>query len=212
MFSSRFDTALTFAHDLHRRQTRKTSGVPYIAHLLGVAALVIEDGGSEDESIGALLHDSLEDQGTRYAGGADGLSAEIRERFGAEVLRIVDACTERRTEEEMRIADKRERWRIHKLAYFDQIRRSDSSVRRVSCADSLYNVRSLIDGYRRLGDRIWTRFMTRSGEDQVWAYRTAAAAFQAAEGGVMADELAATVEQLAGLIAPLQPPPSRENC
>ena len=50
----------------HRKQKRKTSGVPYVAHLLGVTAMVIEDEGTEDEAIAALLHDSLEDQGQHY--------------------------------------------------------------------------------------------------------------------------------------------------
>ena len=212
MLSARFDAALAFAHNLHRRQARKTTGVPYVAHLLGVAALVIEDGGSEDESIAALLHDSLEDQGTRYAGGTARLAQEIGGQFGPEVLRIVEGCTERRTEEEMRIFDRRERWRVHKRAYFEQIRTADPSVRRVSCADSLYNVRSLSDGYRRLGDRIWTRFMTRNGQDQVWAYRGAAASFREVGVGAMADELADAVEQLASLIAPPPQPPSPRSC
>ena len=109
----------------------------------------------------------------------------------------------------MRIADKRERWRVHKLSYFAQIRGADDSVRRISCADSLYNVRSMIDGYRRMGDRLWTRFMTRSGDDQVWAYRSAAESFRAAGVGPLADDLADAVEQLARVIAPPPQPPSR---
>ncbi len=76
MFSERFDEALVFAHRLHRKQKRKTSGAPYVAHLLGVAALAIEDGGSEDEAIAALLHDSLEDQAYTYPGGRRQLAAE----------------------------------------------------------------------------------------------------------------------------------------
>ena len=100
VFSERFDDALAFTHQLHRRQVRKTSGVPYIAHPMSVAALVIEDGGSEDEAIAALLHDSLEDQGRHYPGGVAQLAQDIGARFGEEVLRIVQACTERTSEEE----------------------------------------------------------------------------------------------------------------
>ena len=68
--------ALAYATQLHARQRRKASGIPYIAHLLGVTALVLEDGGDEDEAIAALLHDAVEDQG-----GLPTLDA-IRERFG----------------------------------------------------------------------------------------------------------------------------------
>src|SRR5215831_5892905 len=102
---------MVFAHQLHRKQRRKTSGVPYVAHLLGVAALVIEDGGTEDEAIAALLHDSLEDQGRYYPGGSGALAAEIEARFGGEVRRMVEALTESASDEGPRIADKRERWR-----------------------------------------------------------------------------------------------------
>ena len=53
-----------------------SSGVPYISHLLSVTALVLEDGGDEDQAIAALLHDAIEDQG------GDKTRQEIREKFG----------------------------------------------------------------------------------------------------------------------------------
>jgi len=59
----RFDQAFLFASELHRRQLRKGTSIPYISHLLSMAALVLEDGGGEDEAIAALLHDAVEDQG-----------------------------------------------------------------------------------------------------------------------------------------------------
>src|SRR4051794_10382243 len=121
LYSERFGEALAFSHLLHRRQVRKTSGVPYVAHLLSVAALVIEDGGTEDEAIAALLHDSLEDQGRHYPGGETALASEIDSRFGPAVLEMVVACTEVTSAEEAGIRDKRERWRAHKRAYFAQI-------------------------------------------------------------------------------------------
>ncbi|MFO0948942.1 MAG: HD domain-containing protein [Planctomycetota bacterium] len=42
----------------------QSSNVPYITHLLAVASLVGEVGGTEDEVIAALLHDAVEDQGS----------------------------------------------------------------------------------------------------------------------------------------------------
>jgi (p)ppGpp synthase/HD superfamily hydrolase len=200
LYSERFGDALAFAHELHRRQIRKTSGVPYVAHLLGVAALVIEDEGAEDESIAALLHDSLEDQGRHYPGGVPQLASDIEARFGAAVREMVEACTEGVSEEEAAIRDKRERWRAHKRGYFEQIRNAGPAVRRISCADSLHNVRTLVKDYRRMGERIWTRFLTRNGDDQVWAYRSAGEAFVAAGVGPMAEELLRAVDELAGLV------------
>ncbi len=81
--SARFDEALVMASSLHRAQARKASGVPYVAHLLGVASLVLEEGGSEDMAIAALLHDAAEDQG------GEAVLAEIAAAFGAEVARWV---------------------------------------------------------------------------------------------------------------------------
>jgi len=200
VFTERFEQALAFADRLHRKQKRKTSGVPYIAHLLAVASLVIEDGGSEDESIAALLHDSLEDQGRHFKGGVAALASEIETRFGGNVRRIVEALTER-AGDETRIANKRERWRAHKLAYFAQIRIAGPDVRRVSCADCLHNARTMLRDYRKMGDRIWTRFMTGRGDDQVWAYREAGRAFRETGTGAMAEELMETMERLAEQIA-----------
>lgn len=196
MFTTRFDDALTFAHGLHRRQKRKTSGVPYIGHPLGVAALVIEDGGSEDEAIAALLHDTLEDQGRGFPGGVPALAEEIERRFGAEVRRIVEACTEGRSAEEIATTDKRERFRLHKESYFALIRNAGAAVRRVSCADSLHNVRTMTKDYQRMGEKLWTRFMTRRGDDQIWAYSTLAATFLATGTEPLAHELERAVREL----------------
>ncbi len=200
-FSQRFEDALAFAHRLHRKQKRKTSGVPYVAHLLGVCALVIEDGGSEDDAIAALLHDSLEDQSYDYPGGRAALAAEIQARFGPEVLRLVEACTERGTPEERRIRDRAERWRAHKQSYMEQIVTEDASVRRISCADSIYNVRSMTRDFQRMGDRLWSRFLTKSASDQLWAYDALARALlERAPSSVLAAELRRAVDELDRLV------------
>jgi (p)ppGpp synthase/HD superfamily hydrolase len=87
MLSDRFDEAFRFAHELHRVQRRKGMSIPYISHLMTVAALVLEHGGSEAEAIAGLLHDAPEDQG-----GAATL-AELRRGYGDVVTRIVSDCT-----------------------------------------------------------------------------------------------------------------------
>ncbi len=73
---SRFDRALVYASQLHATQRRKGSDIPYVGHLLGVASIVLDYGGNEDEAIAALLHDAIEDQG------GDATRQEIRRRFG----------------------------------------------------------------------------------------------------------------------------------
>ena len=87
-FSPRFDQALVYAHQLHARQTRKGTTIPYVGHLLAVTSIVIENGGTEDEVIAALLHDAIED-----AGGA-ATATKFGERFGENVLDIVDGLTD----------------------------------------------------------------------------------------------------------------------
>jgi (p)ppGpp synthase/HD superfamily hydrolase len=82
----RFLRAFEFAAEKHKGQTRKASTIPYIAHLMGVASLVLEAGGDEDLAIAALLHDVVED-----CGGAPMLK-EVRRRFGARVARSSTAA------------------------------------------------------------------------------------------------------------------------
>jgi hypothetical protein len=106
------------------------------------------------------------------------------------------ALTERCGPEERRIEDKRARWRAHKEAYIRQIRTADASVRRISCADSLYNVRSLTRDYLRMGDELWDRFLTRSRDDQLWAYDALARALLETGGGALAGELDSAVDEL----------------
>jgi (p)ppGpp synthase/HD superfamily hydrolase len=63
ILSSRFDDALGWAASLHREQHRKGTDIPYVAHLLGVASIALENGCNEDQAIAALLHNAIEDQG-----------------------------------------------------------------------------------------------------------------------------------------------------
>jgi (p)ppGpp synthase/HD superfamily hydrolase len=83
----RLADALALAHEAHRTQKRKGTDIPYIAHPMAVASLVLTHGGSEDQAIAALLHDVIEDAGEAYAG-------RIHEAFGPDVLAMVRDCTD----------------------------------------------------------------------------------------------------------------------
>src|ERR1700694_4348915 len=61
--TARFRKAMVYASCLHASQTRKIPDRPTIGHLLGVASLVLQNGGDEDQAIAALLHDAIEDAG-----------------------------------------------------------------------------------------------------------------------------------------------------
>ena len=179
--TDRFADAMAFAESLHRGQRRKSSGCPYIAHLLGVASLVMEAGGTEDECIAALLHDAVEDQGGART------AADIRRRFGPTVAGIVDACSEDK---------RRDRgWRARKEAAVRSVLDHDSSVLLVLSADKLHNARSLRAEHRRVGDRVWDSF--RGGRDgTLWYYRAMADAISRAGGSPLAGELEAAVRIL----------------
>jgi hypothetical protein len=76
VLTDRFDRALLYATHVHGGQVRKGTSTPYVAHLLAVAATVLEYGGDEDLAIAALLHDSVEDQGGKAR------LEDVRNRFG----------------------------------------------------------------------------------------------------------------------------------
>jgi (p)ppGpp synthase/HD superfamily hydrolase len=153
----RFLRAFMFAAEKHAGQTRKASTIPYIAHLMGVASLVLEFGGDEDLAISALLHDVVED-----CGGLPMLK-EVRRRFGSRVAKIVDGCTDS-------VTDPKPPWRERKEAYIRHLKSADAETRLVSAADKLNNVRSILSDYRDVGESIWARF--NGGRDgTLWYYR-----------------------------------------
>lgn len=186
MLASRFTSALVYAAELHATQLRKGTATPYIGHLLGVAAIVIEAGASEDEAIAALLHDAIEDQG------GDATRQEIRRRFGDAVTAIVDGCTDTDVEP-------KPPWRARKEAYLAHLRHADAAVRLVSAADKLFNVRSLVSDYRQLGDALWDRF-NGGKQGTLWYYRSLADILTAAGPSPLVEELARQVAELERLV------------
>lgn len=156
--SQRFSEALSFAYQLHQDQVRKGSGIPYISHLLGVASLVLEYGGDEDEAIAALLHDAIEDQGgivTRN---------EIFNRFGEKVTKIVEGCSDSQS-------TPKPPWKDRKETYLKHLKTADNSVLLVATADKLYNARSILKDYGLLGEEIWERFHGKK-EGTIWYYQS----------------------------------------
>lgn len=154
----RFLRAFAFAAKKHSGQTRKASTIPYIAHLMGVASLVLEAGGDEDLAIAALLHDVVED-----CGGAPMLR-EVRRRFGSRVAKIVDGCTDADTVP-------KPPWLERKQKYIARLKKEDAETHLVSAADKLNNVRSILSDYRALGESVWSRFHG-GREGTLWYYRT----------------------------------------
>lgn len=183
----RFIRAFLFAAEKHAGQTRKASTIPYIAHLMGVASLVLEAGGDEDLAIAALLHDVVED-----CGGARMLK-EVRRRFGKRVANVVDGCTDSDT-------DPKPPWRERKENYIAHLKSADAGTRLVSAADKLNNVRSILSDYRALGESIWSRF-SGSREGTLWYYRSLRDEFLRHPPNRITRDLELAVNELDGLTA-----------
>jgi GTP pyrophosphokinase len=186
ILSDRFTEALAYAAALHNSQVRKGTQIPYISHLMAVAAIVLEYGGTEEEAIAALLHDAVEDQGGRPT------LEDIRARFGAGVANIVEGCTD------TDIQPKPE-WRTRKQAYLSHIGHASDSVRFVSAADKLHNASAILRDYLRLGENVWERF-NGGKEGTLWYYRSLVEAYSAAGGHPLISELDRVVCQIEGVV------------
>jgi len=182
-----FLRAFLFAAEKHKGQTRKASTIPYIAHLMGVASLVLEAGGDEDLAIAALLHDVVED-----CGGAPMLK-EVRRRFGVRVAKIVDGCTDADTYP-------KPPWRERKEKYIRHLKTADADTRLVSAADKLNNVRSILSDYRAVGELVWSRF-SGGREGTLWYYRTLLDVFLRRRRNRITRELELAVNELDSLSA-----------
>jgi len=196
---SRFLRAFQFASQQHSGQTRKASSIPYIAHLMGVASLVLEAGGDEDLAIAALLHDVVED-----CGGAPMLK-EVRRRFGQRVADIVDGCTDA-------YEIPKPPWRERKESYIRRLKKESSDTRLVSAADKLNNIRSILSDYRNLGESVWSRFHG-GREGTVWYYRTLRDEFLRSQPNRITRDFDLAVRELESLTgcATTGPPPSHES-
>jgi (p)ppGpp synthase/HD superfamily hydrolase len=191
MTSDRLDDAFGLARRLHASDLRKGTRIPYLAHLLAVCALVLVDGGDEDEAIAALLHDALEDHPEAIS------RPEIGERFGGRVLEIVEGCTDTPRDY---AGGRKPPWRDRKDAYLDHVRSAPAASLRVSLADKLDNARAILTDYRIVGEAVWERFSA-GGDEQLWYYRSLVDAYRTA--GVespLLDELERVVAELGGLV------------
>jgi (p)ppGpp synthase/HD superfamily hydrolase len=183
----RFLEALDLVRRLHAGDIRKITGVPYVSHLLAVSALVLEDGGTEEEAIAGLLHDVLEEH-------PEGISRkELAARFGNDVLRMVAGCTD--TAPDYR-GGRKEAWRRRKERYLEQLRRADQDTIRVAMADKVDNLRTILWAHASLGSALWNQFNA-GPEDQAWLFRELQAIFAAkARRGYLLWELERNLDRL----------------
>jgi GTP pyrophosphokinase len=179
--------ALDAAIRWHAGQVRKGTATPYVAHLLGTAAIVLDHGGDEDESVAALLHDCVED--------TEATVDDVRAAFGERVGAIVAACSDAEGGRGVPKAP----WLERKRAHLDHLQDADASVLLVTAADKLDNLRSTLADHRRLGDAIWERFNA-GPEQQLWYYESVAELVRTGLGGSLSEELDAAAAQLRSIV------------
>jgi (p)ppGpp synthase/HD superfamily hydrolase len=194
-FTEKLTRAVDYARHLHIER-RKGTGIPAMAHLFGVASLVMGEAGladfpvTEDMVIAALLHDAVEDHG-----GALRLD-DIRQNFGPEVARMVEGLSDSFAADE----NAKDPWEERKQDYIDRLRGEPADVRLISAADKLYNARSIVEDYRVIGPEVWRRF--KRGRDlQIWYFETILEVFKSAGRSRIVDEFERVVIELKRITA-----------
>ena len=195
----RFTDAVAYACAAHGVNKRKGTEISYVSHLLGVTAIALEYGATEEEAIGALLHDVVED-----CGGKPRLE-DIQARFGPTIAAIVEGCTDT-------TATPKPPWRERKENYLQHLPQASAAVRLVSAADKLHNARATLGDYQHIGEKVWSRlFGGKAGT--LWYYRALVTAFQAAGSNPLIEELDRTVTEIERLAdrseTPSASPPQR---
>ena len=178
----RLEEAFAYAANLHRHQVRKISGIPYLIHLIGVASIVGEYGGDEDQLIAALLHDGPEDQGGHKT------LDEIRQRFGDRVAMIVEECSDT-------LESPKPPWKERKQAYLDHLPKASPDARLVSASDKLHNARSILLDLRRRGSTVWNNFKGgRTGT--LWYFGELVREFEHADTENIGKELSRVIDEI----------------
>jgi (p)ppGpp synthase/HD superfamily hydrolase len=189
VLTGRFTEAVEYARQLHT-EYRKGTEIPYMAHLIGVAALVMGEAGgcvpvTEDMVIAALLHDAVEDHG-----GLPRLH-DIEERFGPNVARMVAALSDTFAEDH----DKKEGWEDRKKNYLARLRDEPDDVLLISAADKLYNAKAILDDFKEIGPAVFDRFK-RGKDQQLWYFDELLKVFRAHPPNRIVNDLESVVEEL----------------
>ena len=191
ILTDRFTHAVDFARLLHT-EFRKGTRIPYMAHLLGVASLVLAEAGgevpvTEDMVIAALLHDTAEDHGGQKT------LDHVAKEFGPNVARMVEGLSDTLAADH----DKKEGWEFRKEAYLARLKHEPLDVLLISAADKLYNAKAILDDLRDplVGSEVWRRFK-RGPEQQLWYFHSLLNIFEKRLPSRLTGELARIVAQL----------------
>jgi (p)ppGpp synthase/HD superfamily hydrolase len=157
--------AFGFAAEIHHDQPRKGTDIAYLSHVMSVSALVLEDGGTEQEAIAGLLHDTIEDEPRTAEYGPPRAKVEIAERFGDDVLEMVLACTDDEPDDK----GQKRPWRTRRTEYIAHLESAPLGALRVTAADKLHNTRCTVDDLRIEGE--WPK-SNACVHQHLWYYAT----------------------------------------
>jgi (p)ppGpp synthase/HD superfamily hydrolase len=186
--TARLEEALRFAALGHRGQVRKSSGVPYLEHVVAVAWILDRAGFGEDVVIAGLLHDLVEDTSLTLE--------ELEQRFGKDVAGLVGHCSEIK-------ADSRgvkRPWIDRKRDHLAALASAPLEARAVVLADKLHNLMS-IELDLRSGHPVWSHF--NASRQQVLWYHDAMIAC-CANGDPRLESLAARCREVLCVVEALQ--------
>jgi (p)ppGpp synthase/HD superfamily hydrolase len=190
--TGRFAAAFALAWAVHGTQWRKKTGIPYMAHVMSVAALALENGADEDVAMAALLHDTVEDS-------EDGEATHqvIEDQFGERVARIVMACSDAVAAP----GQPKPEWHERKEQYLRHLDAdADADVLLVSACDKVHNARSILTDLGIEGDIVWQRFTVSDPKAQLWYYTTVTEILQRRLPGPLTDELGHIVSDIAAYV------------
>jgi (p)ppGpp synthase/HD superfamily hydrolase len=181
-YGPRLGEALKFAADQFRFRRRKGSDQPYLTHLLAVATLVMEHGGTEDQVIAAVLHDYLEDiPGASHD--------ELATRFGERVAAIVETLSDATD------AQNKAPWKPRKERYLARLREASEEVKLVSAADKLHNAVTILRDRAEVGDAVFARFSV-PRDETLWYYREVVRALSHRYAHPLVDRVRAAVIEM----------------
>jgi (p)ppGpp synthase/HD superfamily hydrolase len=194
MLSDRYNAAFELAAEVHAFQHRKGTQIPYLAHVMSVSALVMENGGDEDSAIAGLLHDAVEDSTD-----GDAMLAHLRWRFGDRVARIVEECSDTSA---VPGRDKPP-WKERKETYLGHLEKAGADTLRVSACDKLHNSRAIVADLHLVGLPLFERFTSKDGADQIWYYQTLSDVHRRLMPGPLAESVRAVAEDMTRTAAAL---------
>ena len=127
----RIQHATVFATQAHAGQKRKYTGDDYIMHPIAVAELVRERGGSEDQIMAALLHDTIEDTDVFYG--------QLWKEFGKAVADLVQELTDVFTHEAYPRANRE----LRKAKEADRLATISDEAKLIKLCDMIDNTSSI---------------------------------------------------------------------